>query len=412
MNWEKIRDGVTPRRGQGPVPDAKRRTWPHLLKMLLVGLLLFTAGWATGSGRISLSGYTPVSQNRRLPSALDYSSVNDIYGLLRQKFDGKLDEAALLDGIKSGLTKAAGDPYTEYFSPADAEEFNNELSGTFEGIGAELGKDENKNIIIISPLAGFPADKAGLKPKDIIAEIDGQSAYDLPINQAVNKIRGPGGTQVKLKVVRSGELKEFTITREQINVPSVKSEIRENIGILTISRFGDDTFTLAEKAANEFKAAGVKGVVLDLRGNPGGYLESAVSVSSLWLQDRTVLTERRENVVIETIKSHGLSPLNGIKTVVLVDGGSASASEIMAGALKDNGAATIYGEKSFGKGSVQEPLSLANGGLLKITIARWYTPNGKNIDKEGITPDKEVKAPEDEPAGQDAQLDAAVAALR
>ena len=183
---------------------------------------------------------------------------------------------------------------------------------------------------------------------------------------------------------------------------------------MTISRFSDDTGVLASKAASDFKSKGVKGVVLDLRGNPGGYLDAAVDVSSLWLPNgKTVLQERRDGKVVKTYKSTGNDTLQGIPTVVLIDDGSASASEITAGALHDNGVASLIGVKSFGKGSVQEPQARTDGSLLKITVARWYTPNGKNIDKEGISPDQKVdRSLDDIKANKDPQLDAATAKLK
>lgn len=375
---------------------------------------VFGAGWLIGNGGISIRAYTSVGSNNGLPDRLDYSSVDTIYKSLRDNFDGQLDEAKLLEGIKEGLAKATGDPYTEYFNPENAEEFQNSLEGSFEGIGAELGKDADDNIIIVSPIAGYPAEKAGLRPKDIIAQIDGESAAGLTISQAVDKIRGEKGTTVTLTIVRDSQPLEITITREKITIDSVKSEIRDGIGIMTISRFGDDTVSLAKKAAADFTAANVRGIILDLRGNPGGYLEAAVSLSSLWLdKNATVLTERRDNLVIDTLRATGSPVLKGIKTVVLIDEGSASASEITAGALKDNGAATLIGRKSFGKGSVQQPINLRDGGLLKVTIARWFTPGGRNIDKEGIEPDQDVgRTVDDITANRDPQLDAALNSLK
>jgi carboxyl-terminal processing protease len=182
---------------------------------------------------------------------------------------------------------------------------------------------------------------------------------------------------------------------------------------MTINRFGEDTVQLARKAAKEFKEASVKGVVLDMRNNPGGLLDAAVQLSSIWLENKTVLTERRDSVVIRTFNSSGQATLKAMPTVVLINGGSASASEIVAGALKDHEAATLIGEKSFGKGSVQQPVNLIDGSLLKVTIARWFTPDGKNIDKEGISPDQEVKiTDEDIKAEKDPQLEAALAKLK
>lgn len=390
----------------------KQKKFVHGAVTIVVAVAIFGVGWMTGSGRISIQGYQTISSNSSLPARLDYSSVDTVYQSLRQNFDGELTEADLLDGLKAGLANATGDPYTEYLNPTSAEEFTRSLEGKFEGIGAQLGKDGN-NVIIVSPISGYPAEKAGLLPKDVIAQIDGESAYNLSINEAVEKIRGEKGTTVTLTIARDGELKEVPIVREEINIPSVEAEIRDGIGIMTISQFGDDTVALARKAAQEFRDANVKGIVLDLRSNPGGYLDGAVDVSSLWLGgNSTVLTERRDNVVIKTIRSRGTPILKDIPTVVLINEGSASASEITAGALKDNGVATLIGQKSFGKGSVQQPISLGNGGILKVTIARWFTPDGKNIDKEGIEPDEEVEiSSEDIIASRDPQLNRALQAL-
>lgn len=389
-----------------------RKTLKKVVPILFSALIIFSAGWAVGGGKLDLNKHKAIRANKSLPSKLDYSSVDVIYKSIKDNFDGKLDEQKLLEGMKTGLANAAGDPYTEYFSPKDAKDFYGQLDGTFEGIGAELGKDANGNIQIISPLAGYPAEKAGLKPKDVIAAVDGKSTSGFTIDDAVKVIRGKAGTVVKLTIVRDGSPQEISVTRQAIQIPSVKSEIKDGVGILTISRFGDDTTKLATDVATDFKAKNVTAIVLDLRGDPGGLLDAAVSVSSLWLKNKIVLTERRDGKIIQTYSSRGRSPLAGIKTVVLINGGSASASEITAGALHDNNAATLIGLKSYGKGSVQQPIDLLDGSLLKVTIARWYTPNGKNIDKEGITPDKEVKITDDDiKAGNDPQLDAALQQL-
>ena len=382
------------------------------LSIAFIGLLIFSGGWLFGSGSIDFSAGKSSSEG--LPSNLNYSSVEKVYDELRANFDGKLEEEKLMDGLKKGLVQASGDPYTEYLPPKDAEDFEGQLNGTFEGIGALLGKNENGNVIIISPIDGFPAKKAGLQPRDVIVEINGEDALQLTTDQAVDKIRGPKGTTVKLRIIRDGkEDLKFDIVREEINIPSVETKTLEgNIGYIKVSRFGDDTTTLTREAAEKLKAAGVKKIILDLRGNPGGYLESAVDVSSLWLDNKIVLQEKRDGVVIKTYKSRGDAPLLGISTVVLIDEGSASASEIVAGALHDNKVATLMGVKSFGKGSVQQPQNLQNGAILKVTIARWFTPNGKNIDKEGIQPDQKVeRSEEDFEAGRDPQLDAAVQKL-
>lgn len=374
-------------------------------------VLVFVAGIGVGDGTIRFDGIKN-TQNKSLPDDLDYSSVEQVYDQLKANYDGKLTTDQLLDGLKTGLARATGDPYTIYMNEKDAEAFNNQLDGTFSGIGAELGQDAQGNLIVVSPIAGFPAAKAGIRPQDVIVEIDGKSTTGLSIDEAVTKIRGPKGTQVKLHVVRDKQQDlNFTITRDDIKIPSVKSEILSgNIGYMQITQFNDDTAELANKAAHDFKSKGVKGVILDLRGNPGGLLTAAVDVSSLWLpKNATVLQEKRSSVVVSTEFATGNNVLQGVPTAVLIDAGSASASEITAGALKDNKVATLYGVKSFGKGSVQQIKQLQSGGELKVTIARWYRPNGENIDKKGISPDHEVKMTEDDFKNKrDPQKDAAI----
>jgi len=398
------------------VPYKPKKRWALLkiLATLALTALVFGGGVAAGRGDVHLRGLS-LSKTSPAATSLDYSSVDQLYSLLHSDFDGQLDPAKLLDGLKSGLVGAANDPYTAYFNPTDAKTFNEELTGSFTGIGAELGTDTNNNIVVVSPLSGYPAEKAGLKPKDIIAAIDGQSTTGLSVDKVVQKIRGTAGTDVKLTIQRGvGKPFELNITREQITLPSVKSSVEGAVGYLKISQFTNDTTKLAQSAAADFKAKGVKAVILDLRGNPGGYLQTAVEVSSLWLdQGKPVVSERRGGQTLSTQYALGGNTFKGLPTIVLVNSGSASASEITAGALRDNGAATIVGEKSFGKGSVQQVESLPGGGELKVTIARWFTPAGKNIDKQGITPDVVTAISDvDVAAGKDPQKDKATEILK
>jgi len=381
---------------------------------LLIASSLFFTGWGIGNGKISFNSLKPSISNRSVTRELDYSSIDELYAEILQNYDGAIDVQKLIDGLKEGLAKATGDPYTEYFNDAASQEFDEALSGSFGGIGAELGKEE-KNLVIIAPIAGTPADKAGLRAKDVIAAIDDEPTPDISVSAAVGKIRGEPGTTVKLTIIRGGTQRlDVTLTREQINIPSVKWEVKDGIGIISVARFWDDTGKLARQAAAEFKAASVKGVVLDLRDNPGGALSAAVDLSSLWLdKGQVVLREKRSEEVISTQTASGDPLFKGMKTVVLINEGSASASEIVAGALKDHQAAQVIGVKSYGKGSVQQVIELGSGGTVKITIARWYTPNDKNIDKEGIEPDKVVEnTAEDIIADRDPQLDTAKAALK
>ncbi len=375
---------------------------------LLVASSIFTSGWLLGAGKISFKSdsLVPVSiDSRQAPR----DGINELYQQLIDNFDGEITDEAILDGQKSGLVSAADDPYTEFFTEQETKEFNEGLNGTFEGIGAELGKEGNY-VVIVAPIKGAPAEKAGIQSGDIITEIDGESAADISVTEAVTRIRGPKGEEVVLTIVRDGQELKVPITRDTITIESVEWEKQGDTGIITISRFGDDTVELTRKAATELKEQGIKNIVLDMRGNPGGLLDAAVDVSAIWLpKGSTVLEEKRNDVVIKTYKTDDQPLLPGMPTVVLINGGSASASEIVAGALHDNEAATLIGTKSYGKGSVQRVIPLAAGGSLKVTIARWFTPNGKNIDKEGIAPDQEVElTPENREAKEDPQMDSAI----
>jgi carboxyl-terminal processing protease len=390
------------------------KKWPlkRIAATLLAVLLVFGSGVAVGKGELHIRS---TDANGKNLSQLDYSSVNQVYKSLKENFDGTLNSGQLLDGLKEGLVSSAGDPYTTYFNPKEAKEFNDELKGSFTGIGAELGTDKDNNIVIVSPLSGYPAEKAGLKSKDIIAAVDNQPTSGMSVDSVVKKIRGQENTKVTLTIVRGGGTPfDVAITRVKITVPSVTSSVSGDIGYIKISQFGGDTTDLVKSAVSDFKAKGVKGVVLDLRGDPGGYLQTAIDVSSMWLdQGKTVVSERRGGVTNRTDTATGSNSLKGIPTVVLIDGGSASASEITAGALHDNNAATLVGVKTFGKGSVQQVINLGDGSELKVTIAHWYTPNGKNINKQGIAPDTQVENSDAEvKAGKDPQKDKAYEILR
>jgi carboxyl-terminal processing protease len=344
--------------------EIKKRKWGLLSRPWVVIAMLIVAfglGNVVGKGDFNMPGhrsdYKAVSG---LPENLDYKSVEDLYDTLRTNYDGKLTQDQVLNGLKQGLAESTGDPYTEYFTPKKAGQFQDQLTNSFSGIGAELGKDKDDNLIVVSPIAGFPAEKAGLKTQDIITNIDAGSTTGLTIDDAVSKIRGTKGTKVTLKVVRDkSEALSFTITRDTIKIESVKSKILDNnIGYVSISTFADDTAGLMDKTAQDFKDKNVKGIILDLRGNPGGLLDAAVSVSGEWLPSgKTILQEKRGGtVVVKTYTSNGPATLAGIPTVILLDQGSASASEITAGALRDNDAARIIGVKSYGKGVVQQTL--------------------------------------------------------
>ena len=361
------------------------------------------------SARVPLPFQAPTRQ-------VDFSSLNTLYGLMQQNFDGQIDDQKALDGAKAGLIAAGGDPYTVYLNAKSAKDLSDSLNGKLSGIGAEIGI-KNSVLTVIAPLAGTPAEAAGLKTGDIIATINSEDTTGMDVDTAVSKIRGNAGTKVTLKIVRTGVPEPFnlTITRADITVPSVKWSMKNgNVAYIDITRFGTDTASLVDQAATELKSQGATKVILDLRNDGGGYLDAGVSVASEFLDGgKPVVEERTGGKTTNKLTAANGGKLIGLPTIVLINGGSASASEIVSGALHDNKDAQLVGEQSFGKGSVQEIKDLPDGAQLKVTVAHWYTPNGININKAGITPDVIVKlTPDDFNANRDPQLDKALDMLK
>lgn len=390
-----------------------------LRKPLSAATLFIIIALSVGVGLVAgnykyeiMAAIGPVFGYKSHSSSLDLSSVESTYSALASNFDGNLDAKLLIEGANRGMVAAADDDYTVYMSQKDATDFNNSLTGNIGGgIGAEIGI-KNDKIVIIRALKGNPAEKAGLNAGDIVLSINDQSTDGWTVEKAVSSIRGDTGTTVKISVMRGSEVKDFVITRAIINDPSVESSVVNGIGILTISRFDDQTGSLAKIAAQDFKKQAVKGVILDLRGDGGGYVDAARDVVGLWLANKTVMTEKSAGVLTDTITTGSETLLAGMPTVVLVNGGSASASEIVAGALHDYKVAKLVGEKTFGKGSMQKLMSLGDGAQLKVTIAKWYTPNDTNVNKNGFDPDITVSLTQaDIDKGADPQLEAAKKAL-
>jgi len=343
---------------------------------------------------------------------IDLSSVQETYRALEDNFDGELDRQKLLEGANKGLVDAAGDQYTVFMNKAESTSFDDALTGNIGGgIGVEVGIRNNAPTVV-RVLQDNPAEKAGVMVNDVIIKVNGEAIGEKTLNETVTSIRGEVGTTVKLTVMRDGSEKEIDITRQQVNNPSAYGEIKDGVGILTVTRFDDETGSLARAVAADFKNKNVKGVVLDLRGNGGGYVTAAQAVAGIWLDKKLVTTERESGKVIEELKSTGSPILGGVKTVVLVNESSASASEIVAGALHDHKAATLVGATTFGKGSVQKLVNLSDGATLKVTIARWYTPAGLNISEKGIVPAQVVERTADDiNANRDPQLEAALKAI-
>lgn len=367
------------------------------------------------------------------PDSVDFASFWKAWSILNEKFAGtSTTDQEKVYGAISGLTSSLGDPYTTFFPPKEAKEFASQIAGNFQGVGMEVGIKDGK-LAVVAPIKDAPADKAGVRAGDFILKIDDTDSIDMTTDEAVGLIRGKAGTKVKLTLAREG-LKaplEISITRATIDLPTVKTTKKDEVasgdtsggtglrkdGIFVISlySFSANSANLFRGALKEFIDTGSHKLVLDLRGNPGGYLEAAVDMASWFLPKEAVVVSEefgkgREGHVY---KSKGYDIFNdSLKMVILIDGGSASASEILAGALSENGVATLVGTKSFGKGSVQELIDLTPDTSLKVTIAKWLTPKGHSISKLGITPEYVVPLTEEDfKAKKDPQMDKAVELL-
>lgn len=368
----------------------------------LFGGLLIGANWE------SIESYFGI---KKKVAAIDFSSLNTVYQRLAENFDGELDRTKVIEEAKRGLVRAAGDDYTYYLTATEADEFEKDLNGDIgAGIGVEIGlRDGFVKVLRTTP--DNPARRAGVLAGDIIYKADDEDISMLDTEGVAKKLRGAAGTKVKLTVVRDGEEKSFELTRETINNVSVYTDYRGKTAIITISRFDLDTGRLAREKAQEALNKGCDKFIIDLRGNGGGYVSAAKEVASLWVDGKIVVEQKSSNGLYneKTYANRGQAILAGKKTIVLVNGSTASASEIVAGALQDYGLATLIGEKTFGKGSVQALENFPTGEMLRVTVAKWYTPNGKNIGHEGIEPNKVVERTfEQINKDEDPQLDAAL----
>lgn len=362
----------------------------------------------------SFIGNTPLSS-----SSFETKALQNVYSFLQDKYlypDQINDKKDTELGSVKGLVNSLDDPYTVYFSKDEYNSFQENLEGKFEGIGAEIGLKEEK-LIIVTPIDGTPANKAGLLPGDEIVAINGESTTGLSVEKAVTKIRGEKGTEVKLEIARKDEdgLKTFTIIRDVIDLPNITVEEKDTIAIVSISQFQAETAQELDSKLTELNQKGIKKVILDLRNNPGGYLQSAVETIELFAPKGSiaVIEKGKNDKVLEELKTKKAPKYGDIALVVLVNEGSASASEIVAGALRDLKKTQLIGKKTFGKGVVQSIQEFPDGSVLKYTIAEWFTPSGKAINKEGINPDVEIdlKA-EDIKDKKDPQLDKALEIIK
>ena len=353
------------------------------------------------------------------PREVDWQLLWDAIDQIQDRYvDRPPDMAQLLYGAVAGAVNSLQDPYSVFLPPQEASEFQEELSGNFEGIGAEIAI-KHQQLVVVSPLDDSPAEAAGLRGGDAILQVNGEDTASLTLEEAVGKIRGPAGTEVVLTVFRKGldAPEEYKIIRAKIEVKSLSYEIREHqgkkIGYLELRRFGEETKGELNRAVSEFLAGGVTGVILDMRNNPGGYLDTAVDVASIWVTEgQVVVIQKFADGQQEEYRANGSARFSGMPTVVLVNGGSASASEIVAGALNDYSLATLVGEKTFGKGSVQELINLRGDAQVKLTVAKWLTPDGHDLNKEGLAPDETVLlTDEDFENDRDPQLDRALEML-
>ncbi len=392
-------------------PPSNKETLINRVFLVAAFAFIFAAGYRIGDTKTLLGLSVPGLSNRpyvsTLPDAATKNKLNvndknvdfSLFWEVWDKFESKYVDRAKLDtnkifyGALKGLVASAEDPYTFFLTPEEHQQSKDSLGGRFEGIGAQLGTKEGK-IIVIAPLANSPALAAGVKAGDEIVMVDGVSVKGEPVTQVVSKIRGPAGTEVTLKLSRGKDEIEVKITRAKIVVDIFETKYENQIAHVKMNQFGDNSIVewdkISQEIAQKYAAGTIKGLVLDLRDNPGGYLDAAVKIASDFLPygELVVKQESLDKKIDYRVTKNGI--LQKIPVVVLINKGSASASEILAGALRDHKRAKLVGEKSFGKGSVQEVVELSGGAGMHVTVAKWVLPNGDWINGKGITPEVEV----------------------
>lgn len=388
-----------------------RKIWTASAALVLLAGV-FVAGYVIGE---YTSGGAVRAQGEQPPDTeVLFAPFWEAWTLLHENYVDPLDDNLLMEGALIGMMWAVDDPHTDYMNPETFASVNEAMSGEYEGIGATVRQDEvTGGLELVSIMENSPAEKAGLKPGDQIVAVEGEDITGLMQDEIIARVRGPAGTMVRLGILRPDEpeILEFLVIRDRILVPSVTYRILgDNIGYIRLSQFDFDTGQTMRDTLQEMGANDLNGLILDVRGNPGGYLATSIDVASAYIVEGPIVIERgpdRER----TYEALGNAVAPDVPMVILVDEGSASASELIAGALQDRGRATVVGMPTFGKGSVQTWHELSNGGGVRITISRWYTPDGHSVSEVGITPDVEVSYEVDEITGEDKQLSAAIDVL-
>jgi carboxyl-terminal processing protease len=378
--------------------------------ILLLGLIIFSGGYLLGQSSIAPVQLVGAAFNTPAEVQQSFRPFWETWDFIHDEyFDQPLDNERLVEGAIEGMLATLDDPNTVYLSPEHEQAARQALNGNLEGIGAEV-TGENGQIIIVAPFEGSPAEAAGLKQGDILRQADGMDLTGMDVGEAAALIRGPAGTTVLLSIERDGEVFEVEVERDVINIPSVRGEILEdNIAYVRLSRFANNTTDNLSDVLEELLGQNPQGIILDLRSNPGGTLTSALSVADEFLPEGPILVERFGNGDEKLFEADDKGQAQDLPMVVLIDGGSASASEVVAGAIHDRDRGTLIGDTSFGKGTVQTWKELSNGGGVRITVARWITPDGEWIHGQGLEPDISVSLP-DQIDGDftDTQLQAAV----
>jgi len=393
---------------------------PKILGLIILILFVFALGWNVGSDNAKKNNTTlqnNIQNSVDTTGKVDMQLFWDVWSILAGKYvdPEALQYKEMVYGAIRGMVYSLEDPYTTFLTPKENKDFQDSLDGTLEGIGAELTL-RNELITVVSPLNNSPAKHAGIRPEDIILKIDNTDVTEYTFEQAIMKIRGEKGTTVTLTIGRKGEKEPLNIpiVRDTINIKSVEWRMDGDIAIIELNTFGSKTKDEFNKAINEILQKRANGIVLDLRFNGGGYLDGAVDITSEFIsKGKVVIVKKRHADQNEVIHVSGKARVLNIPLAVLINKGSASASEIVAGAIQDHKRGIIIGEQSFGKGTVQEVENLIDGSSLRVTVAKWFTPNDMNISEVGITPDLIVERTiENMEKKEDPQLDAALNYLK